>query len=152
VNPIAALALLDEALARLERRFAGPGDPGRQVDGDDVPAIGQQGLVNGREVAHGRLRGRGALVALSQTLEEARVIVSGDLDLGAGLALKRDIEADALDVMPRDELLREIGRRVGDDGGVRVRRHRAVLSRPRRPAGLGPAGAASTIPAWARLW
>ena len=36
VDPLAALALVDQALARLVGGLEGPGDPGREVDRDDV--------------------------------------------------------------------------------------------------------------------
>ncbi len=94
VDPLPSLALVQQPLARLLRRFAGSRDPGREVDRDDLPALGQQRLVDGGEVADRRLGGRRPLVAAAQALVEARVLRSGDLDLGPLLALERDVEAD----------------------------------------------------------
>ena len=94
VDPLAALALVQQALARLLRRLAGSRDPGREVDRDDLAALGQQRLVDGDEVADRRLRGRDALVARAQALVEARVFGWGISISRPLLAVERDVEAD----------------------------------------------------------
>src|SRR5581483_2712873 len=152
VNALAALPLGDQALLRLRGGLAGPGDARGQVDRDDVPALRQQGLVDGAEVAYRRLRGRRALSAGPEALEELGVLVPGDLDLRPLPTLERDVEADPLDVVLGDQLLREIGRRIGDDGGLGVGGHSAVLSLRPRGSRSRRLRAASTIGPWARLW
>ena len=130
MDALPSLALVQQPLARLRRRLAGSRDPGREVDRDDLPPLGQKRLVDGGEVAHRRLGGGRPLIARAQALVEARVFGRGDLDLGPLLAIERDVEADALDPVLGDQLVRQVGGRVGDHGRGRVGRHRPLLSRP----------------------
>ena len=51
VDPLAALALVDQPLARLVGRLEGPRDPGGEVDRDDLAALREQRLVDLDEVA-----------------------------------------------------------------------------------------------------
>ena len=137
VDPLASLALVQQALPGLLGRLAGSRDPGREVDRDDVPSLGQQRLVDRDEVAHRGLRGGRPLVASAQALVEARVLGSGDLDLGPLLALERDVEADPVDAVLGDQLVGQVGRRVGDDGRGHIGAHRPLLSRLYHPVARG---------------
>src|SRR5690349_12912436 len=57
VQPLAALAFLDQPLARLSGGLEGAGDAGRDVDRDDFPAFVEQRFVDGEEVPDRGLRG-----------------------------------------------------------------------------------------------
>jgi hypothetical protein len=135
MDALAAPAFVDEALASLQRRLVGAGDPGRDVDRDDLVAVLEERPVDADEVAHRRLGGGGAGLAAAQPLVEVRVVGRGDLDLGALGALERDVQGDPLDPVLRDQLVRQIRGRVGDDRGLRGGTHVRVLSRgpQRRP-------------------
>src|SRR6478736_7652577 len=91
LDALAALSLRGQSLLRLRRGLAGAGDPGGEVDGDDVPALGQRRLVDGAEVTHRWLRGRRTLGAGAQALEELGVVGPRYLDLRPLLAVERDV-------------------------------------------------------------
>ena len=78
---------------------SGPRDPGGDVDRDDLPALGQQRLVDGDEVADRGLGGRDGLLRCSQALVEP-VEVLDQLGLGLLVSLEADVEADQVDLVP----------------------------------------------------
>ena len=77
VDPLAALALVDQPLAGLARGLEGPRDARGDVDRGDFPAGVEQRLVDGDEVPDRGLRGRRAPSEARKLLEEA--VVVGDL-------------------------------------------------------------------------
>ena len=95
VDPLAALAFVDQPLARLVGGLEGAGDAGRDVDRDDLLAGVEQRLVDGDEVADRGLRGGRAALGGAQALVEGGVV--GDLGLALLVAVDRDVEADRLD-------------------------------------------------------
>ena len=96
VDPLAALAVGDEALARLHGGLVGARDAGRDVDRDDLASLGQQRLIDGEEVADRRLRGGHRLLRGPQALVEAIEVVE-QVDLALLFALEPDVEADQVD-------------------------------------------------------
>ena len=86
----------------------------------------EQRLVDGEEVADRRLRGGGAALGGAQALVE--LVVVGDLGLALLLAVDRDVEADRLDAPLGEQVGREVGRRVADDGGLSARVSRRRFS------------------------
>jgi hypothetical protein len=97
------------------------------VNGDDLPALCQQRLVDGDEVADRGLRGGDRLTRLSETLVEPLQV--GYVRLALLLALDADVETDQMDVVLGDQFRRQVGGRVGDDRG---RGQWGVLPCPRR--------------------
>ena len=88
MDSLAAPALVDEPLAGLVGRLEGAGDPGGDVDRDDLPTGVEQWLVDRDEVADRWLRGGGAALGGTQALVELGVI--GDLgSRAAGLRRSR---------------------------------------------------------------
>ena len=79
VHAVAALAVALELLGRLARRLVRAREAARDVDRHDVVARGEERLVDGDEVADGRLGGGGQLLGAAQLLEERRVV--GDVGL-----------------------------------------------------------------------
>src|SRR5262249_62274701 len=80
-DSLAAPAVVDQPLARLAGGVAGPGDPGRDVDRDDLVARLEQRPVDLDEVADRRLRGGRALARVPEPLEELPVGGARDLAL-----------------------------------------------------------------------
>ena len=129
MHSLAALAVALKRLPGLPCGFRGPREAARDVDRDDVPTLGQQRLVDGQEVAHRRLRGRGHLVRRPQPVEERRVVA--DVRLAQHVPAEVHIEGDEPDVVRLHDVGREVRRGVGDD---RDRSHAAAQPTPgRRP-------------------
>ena len=124
MDPLAALAFVDQPLAGLAGGLEGAGDAGGDVDRDDLAAGVEQRLVDGEEVADRGLRGGRAALGGAQPLVEVGVV--GDLGLRLLLAVDRDVEADRLDAPLGDQRRRE-GRRC-------VSQTTAVCGRPRLKA------------------
>ena len=125
-DPLAALVLVDQPLARLVRGLEGAGDPGGDVDRDDFLAGVEQRLVDGEEVADRGLRGGGAAFGGAQPLVEAGEI--GDIELALLLAVDGDVEADPLDAPLLDQVQRKVGGGVADDGGRGARVQPAIFA------------------------
>ena len=66
-------------------------------------------------------------LAAAQALVEVVVLGGADLALALLLAVERDVEADAVDAVPVDQLVGQVRRRVDDHRGVRSGTHRRSL-------------------------
>src|SRR5204862_2136645 len=132
LDPLPALSLVDQSLARLASRLAGARDPRGDVDRDDLPAVAEERLVDLHEVADRGLRGGGAFLAVPEALEELAVGLAGDLALPPLFAFEGHVEAHTLDAVLGDNLVREVRGGVGDDvraghrGGFYTTPHRAA--------------------------
>jgi hypothetical protein len=114
---LAAPVRARERLGGLARGLARARETRGDVDRHDVQAVREQRLVDRREVADRRLRGRRPAIGRLQLLEEG---VAGEVRLaGASVTLEVDVERDDSD----PELLRQRGGQVagavGDDGDGR---------------------------------
>ena len=126
-DPLAALALVDQLLARLVRRVAGAGDAGREVDRDDL-ARRRRGAARRPRGSRRRMAARWSRPrAAPQALVEVVVLGRADLALALLLAVERHVQADPVDPVARDQL-------VGQVGG-RSRRRRRCWRRWRRSLG-----------------
>ena len=79
MDPLVALAVGDQPLARLARRLEGARDAGRDVNRDDLTTFGEQQLVDGDEVPNRGLGGGRAYIGGAETLVECGVV--GDVRL-----------------------------------------------------------------------
>ena len=131
MQPLAALVLVDQPLARLAGGLEGAGDAGRDVDRDDFAAFGKQRFVDLEEVADRRLRGSRPAIRGAQPLIEG--VEVGDLRLPLLLAVDRDIETYLLDAPLGQEVGRQVAGRIADDRGLGWRAHRSILDAPTNP-------------------